>query len=109
MVRAYSLDLRERAVMRVMAGESCRQVAKVFKISVASVVKWRQRFRATGSAAAKPMGRRRPRRLAAEREWILARFAAVPDLTLRGVAASCRSGAWRRATGRSGGSCTRAS
>ena len=86
MVRAYSLDLRERAVMRVMAGESCRQVAKVFKISVASVVKWRQRFRATGSAAAKPMGRRRPRRLAAEREWILARLAAVPDLTLRAVA-----------------------
>jgi transposase len=52
---------------------------------VASVVKWCQRFRATGSAAAKPMGRQQARLLAAEREWILARLAAVPDLTLRAV------------------------
>ena len=85
MPKAYSLDLRERAVARVMAGESCRQVAKLFKVSVASVVKWCQRFRATGSAAAKPMGRQQARLLAAEREWILSRFAAVPDLTLRAV------------------------
>jgi transposase len=85
MAKAYSLDLRERVVARVMAGESCRQVAKRFEISVASVVKWSQRFRATGSAAAKPMGRRQLRLLAAERDWILGRLAAVPDLTLRAV------------------------
>ena len=85
MAKAYSLDLRERAVARVMAGESCRQVAKLFKVSVASVVKWSQRFRATGSPAAKPMGRQQPRLLAGERAWIMARLAAVPDLTLRAV------------------------
>jgi transposase len=85
MAKAYSLDLRERVVARVMAGESCRQVAKLFKVSVASVVKWSQRFRATGSAAAKPMGREQPRLLAGEQEWIMARLAAVPDLTLRAV------------------------
>ena len=85
MPKAYSLDLRERVVARVMAGESCREVAELFKISVASVVKWCQRFRSTGSAAAKAMGRQQPRLLAAEREWILARLAAVPDLTLRAV------------------------
>jgi len=85
MPKAYSLDLRERAVARVMAGESCRQVAQLFKVSVASVVKWCQRFRATGSAAAKPMGRQQPRLLLAEREWILGRLAAVPDLTLRAM------------------------
>ena len=56
MPRAYSLDLRERVVAAVAAGESCRGVAKTFKVSVASVVKWSQRFRATGSAAAKPVG-----------------------------------------------------
>jgi len=87
MAKAYSLDLRERAVARVMAGESCRQVAKLFKVSVASVVKWRQRFRATGSPAAKPMGRRQARLLIGEREWIMARLASVPDLTLRAVVA----------------------
>ena len=85
MPKAYSLDLRERAVARVMAGESCRAVAKLFNLSVASVVKWSQRFRATGSAAAKPMGRQQPRLLAVERDWILGRLAVVPDLTLRAV------------------------
>jgi transposase len=57
----------------------------VFGVSVASVVKWSRRLRATGSAAAKPMGRRQPRSLVAERDWLLARLAAVPDLTLRAV------------------------
>lgn len=85
MPKAYSLDLRDRAVALVMAGESCRAVAKLLNLSVASVVKWSQRFRATGTAAAKPMGRQQPRLLAAEREWILGRLAAVPDLTLRAV------------------------
>ena len=55
MGRAYSLDLRERVVAAVASGESCRAVAATFKVSVASVVKWSQRFRATGSAAARPM------------------------------------------------------
>jgi len=35
-------------------------VAATFKVSVASVVKWSQRFRATGSAAARPVGGNRP-------------------------------------------------
>jgi Helix-turn-helix domain len=60
MARAYSLDLRERVVAAVAAGESCRVVAARFKVSVASVVKWSQRFRATGSAAAYKVGGRRP-------------------------------------------------
>jgi transposase len=54
-------------------------------VSVASVVKWSQRFRATGSAAAKRMGGTQPRSLAAERDWLVARLAAVPDLTLRAL------------------------
>ncbi|MBO0757811.1 MAG: helix-turn-helix domain-containing protein, partial [Bradyrhizobiaceae bacterium] len=56
MARAYSLDLRERVVGAVIGGQSCRSVAKTFGVSVSSVVKWSQRFRTTGSAAAKPMG-----------------------------------------------------
>jgi transposase len=35
MGRAYSLDLRERVVAAVAAGESCRSVAATFKVSVA--------------------------------------------------------------------------
>jgi len=58
-------------------------VAKRFGVSVSSVVKWSQRFRATGSAAAKPMGGKRPYALEREREWVLARVAQQPDITLR--------------------------
>jgi transposase len=85
MVRAYSLDLRERVVAAVAGGASCREVARTFRVSVASVVKWSQRFRASGSAAAKPMGRRQERSLAPQRTWILARLAACPDVTLRAL------------------------
>ncbi len=87
MPRAYSNDLRERVAAAVLGGLSCRETARVFGVSVASVVKWSQRFRATGSAAAKPMGRVQPRSLAAERDWLMARLRAAPDLTLRGLVA----------------------
>jgi transposase len=85
MARAYSLDLRERVVAAVAGGHSCRAVAETFDVSVASVVKWSQRFRATGSAAAKPMGGHRPYALAGERDWLLTRLAEAPDITLRAL------------------------
>lgn len=87
MARAYSLDLRERVVAAVEDGQSCRSVADIFGVSVASVVKWSQRLRTTGSAAAKPMGGRRPYALQGERDWLLARIGAAPDITLRALAA----------------------
>jgi len=36
------------------------------------------------------MGRKQPRSLAGEREWLLGRLEAVPDLTLRGLVAELR-------------------
>jgi len=87
MGRAYSLDLRERVVAAVVVGGSCRAVAATFKISVSSVVKWSQRFRATGSAAAHKVGGRRPYALQGERDWLLARLSEKPDITLRALAA----------------------
>ena len=87
MVRPYSLDLRERVVAAVGSGRSCRAVAETFGVSVASVVKRSQRYRRTGSAAAKPMGGRRPVLLAGQRAFILERIEAVPNLSLRALAA----------------------
>ena len=87
MARPYSQDLRERVVASVLSGRSCRATAALFGVSVASAVKWCQRWRATGSAAAYWMGGHRPRVLAGEREWILARLAEKPDLTLRALVA----------------------
>ena len=84
MARAYSLDLRKRVVAAVTGGQTCRTGLGV---SVASVVKWSQRFRATGSAAAKPMGGWRPYTLEGERHWLLMRVSEAPDLTLRALAA----------------------
>src|SRR5713101_6310604 len=86
MARAYSADLRERVVASVEVGRSCRATASLFGVSVASVVKWSQRKRLTGSAAAKRIGGSRRRVLCgSERDWLLARIAAVPDVTLRGL------------------------
>jgi len=59
--------------------------AALFGVSVASVVKWSQRWRASGSATAKRMGGWKQLLLNREREWLLARIAEKPDLTLRAV------------------------
>ncbi len=83
----YSLDLRERVVASVVGGRTSRATAALFGVSVASVVKWWQRHRQTGSSAAKPMGGSRRAVLHGERDWLLARIAAAPDLTLRAVQA----------------------
>ncbi len=103
MARPYSLDLRERVVATVAGGQSCRTVAELFDVSVASVVKWSQRARATGSAAARSMGGKRPYLLENERGWLLGRLREKPDLTLhallaelseRGIVISCDT-LWR--------------
>jgi transposase len=86
MTRPYSMDLRERAVARVQSGESVRAVAEALSISASSVVKWSQRWRATGSAAPAKMGGYRPKLIAGEhRLWLLARVGS--DFTLRGLVA----------------------
>jgi transposase len=87
MARAYSSDLRDRVVAAVMAGATVRAAADRFGVSVASAVKWSQRYRETGSAAAKPRGGKKPYVLVGQREWLLARIAEAPDLTLRAVVA----------------------
>ena len=88
MTKPYSLDLRDRAVARVVAGETVRSVAATLRVGVSSVVKWSQRFRATGSAAPRKMGGYRPRVLIGEhRAWLLRRIASGSDMTLRGLVA----------------------
>lgn len=87
MGRPYSDDLRTRVAASVVAGRSCRAVAEVFGVSAASAVKWSQRLRQTGSAAAKAMGGARRAVLAGERHWLRARIKVAPDLTLRALAA----------------------
>ena len=82
MARPYSLDLRERVASAVSCGESCRSVSRTFGVSVASVVRWSQRARETGSAAAYAMGGRRRWLLEAERDWLLARIPSAASLRI---------------------------
>ncbi|CAN7625300.1 IS630 family transposase [Mesorhizobium sp. LjNodule214] len=82
MTRALSNDLRERVVEAVGTGESCRVVASRFGVAVSSVVKWSQRYRATGSVAPGKMGGHRKRILEPHRAFIVERINQTSDLTL---------------------------
>ena len=81
MARTYCLDLRERVVAKVADGETARAVALAFDVSVASVVKWAQLARLTGSAAAKAMGGKRPLLLEQQRDWLMKCLKEKPGLT----------------------------
>ena len=82
MSRPLSMDLRERVVAAVLAGETSRAVAARFGVAVSSVVKWSQRYRATGSVAPGKMGGHRKRVLEPHRAFILEQIAQRPHLTL---------------------------
>jgi transposase len=103
MPRYYSNDLRERVVSAVRSGQTCRAVAARFEVSVASVVRWSQRHRETGSVKPGKMGGYRPWLLAPHRDFIAERIKQTPHLTVsrlheeladRGVCV-CRDTVWR--------------
>ena len=85
MTRPLSNDLRERVVAAVTGGESCRTVALRFGVAVSSVVKWSQRYRATGSVAPGKMGGHRKPVLDPYRAFIMERISQTPHLTLHGL------------------------
>jgi transposase len=79
---AYSDDLRERVVRSVEGGASRRSTAQKFEVSVSFVIKLMQRWRGTGTLAAKPRGNTKPPRLSAHAAVVEAIVAAQPDITL---------------------------
>ena len=85
MTRPLSNDLRERVVAAVRGGESCRAVATRFGVAVPSVVKWSQRYRATGSVAPGKMGGHCRPVLEPHRAFIVERIGQTPHLTLHGL------------------------
>jgi len=87
MPKPYSDDLRERVAASVSGGRSCRETAALFGVSVASVVKWSQRQRASGSAGARRMGRPRGRALDEHRDWLLERIGSGSPVSLRSLSA----------------------
>ena len=85
MPRALSNDLRERVAEATAGGITCREAAKLFRVSISSAVKWSQRRRDTGSAAAKPVGGVRRDAVSEAGSWVLARIAGKPDITLHAL------------------------
>ena len=85
MARPLSNDLRKRVVAAVVGGESCRAVAVRFGVAVSSVVKWSQRYRATGSVTPGKMGGHRKPLLEPHRVFIKERIRQTPHLTLHGL------------------------
>jgi transposase len=79
----YSLDLRERVVAAVAEGMSCSEAAEHYQVSQSSASRWTRRRAETGSAAALPMGGKKPFALADEEAWIRKRVAEKPDITGR--------------------------
>lgn len=83
MSKPYSDDLRIRAVSAVASGLSRHKASEVFSVGVSSVIRWVQKHEQTGSVSPKPMGGSRGTRIeGADREWLLERIEAQPDLTL---------------------------
>jgi putative transposase len=85
MTRPLSNDLRERVLAATLAGESSRAVAERFGVAVSSVVKWSQRYRATGTVAPGKMGGHRKPVLDSHRAFIMEALERTPHLTLHGL------------------------
>jgi hypothetical protein len=79
MPKPLSEDLRERVIEAIEGGASRRAAAARFEVSASSAVKWMQRRRQTGSAAAKPSGGCKSL-LDEHSEWLPALVAGQPDL-----------------------------
>src|SRR5215469_696905 len=89
MPRPYSNDLRARVVEDIEAGASRREAAERYELSPSVVVIWAQRWKETGSVAAKPSGGRTSP-LEEHAEFILRLVAGQPDLTLDEIVAAMR-------------------
>lgn len=83
MTRAYSEDLRERALLRADAGETIRSIAVELQISPSCVSKWRKLRRETGELKPGKMGGHKKAVLAgAHADWLRERIRSGP-FTLR--------------------------
>lgn len=82
MARGYSDDLRVGVIGFVERDEAAREAARHFQIGGSTAIRWVQRWRQTGSAAAKPGTGHSRSKLEAHAPWLLELVRQEPDLTL---------------------------
>jgi putative transposase len=86
MAKPYAMELRERAVKFVLAGESRHAVARRLGLGASTVIRWLDRHKTTGSSApAKFGGYRKPKIAGSYRDWFLERIGRG-SFTLQGLA-----------------------
>ena len=90
----YSNDLRECVISARAAGRSCREIARLFNVSVSSVAGWSRRHKRIGSVRPDRIGRIHGSVPDGCRDWILARVRACPQTAVR------RRERWKRRQGR---------
>jgi putative transposase len=87
MVRPYSEDLRERALLRYDGGETTRSIAAALRIAPSCVSKWLKLRRETGALRPAQIGGYKKRTLSGEiAEWLRVRCRSGP-FTTRGLTA----------------------
>ena len=88
MARALSQDLRDRVVVAIEGGLSCRAAAARFGVCVSSAIRWRQLALRHGRAIAKQQGGDRlSSRIEAHAGFILALVEEQGDITLAEIQA----------------------
>ena len=85
MARACSIDLRERVVRAVEAGQSCRSVALRFGVAPSSAIKWVERWRTRGDVTPGSSRGRIRSPLHGYRQWLLDLASSEPEVTLAEV------------------------
>ena len=93
-MQAYSLDLRQRVIDACRSGQSERDVAQRFALSLSSVQRYKRALRATGSLAQKPWPGRAPKIKPQQQDALRALVAKKTDWTLVSLC-----DAWKEATG----------
>ncbi len=81
-MKAYSQDLRERAIAAFEAGKTQAEVAAQYQIHKSTLEKWWYRWRDTGSCAALPPAAGPKRTLQAAESFLRAEVKKQPDVTL---------------------------
>ena len=82
MAKPYSQDLRERMVRAVLAGQSRREVARMFDVSASCMIKLMQRVDATSNCRPRKFGGHKHYALAEQEDKVRALVAETPDLTI---------------------------
>ncbi len=83
MARTLSQDLRDRVVVAIDGGMSCREAAAHFGVSASSAIRWRRMALEHGQAVAKPRGGdRHSGKIEAHGDFIRGLIAEQGDMTL---------------------------